>query len=164
MTITATAASLVVAVADDDQASIRDTLQGLDAPELRDLATWLARHVNADAPFTTTAKAALGSSTVEAVIEATAERFGTTVAVLKSTSRHREDVDVRHVAAYAARLCGGSLPQIGRALNQHHTTAMHAIGRIGETPTLRRYAEEIADRIGRHPVDETQDLTEVTAC
>ena len=148
------AAALVCAVADRDETIARKTLSGLTRPELRDLAVWLARHVNPDAPFTP--RYATPITAAEDCIKLAAARFATTPEDIKSTSRHREHVDPRHVAAYAARLCGASYVQIGRALRRDHTTAMAAVSRVGENARLRGIGTQIADAVGRHEAPEEE--------
>lgn len=146
--INQTAAQLVVAVSDRDDQAIRDTVHDLSRRELRDLAVWLARHVNPDLPFT--ARAALSpEEAIQDCIALTAEFFGVTPATLKSRSRRREHIDPRHVAQYAARLCGASFPAIGREFGQDHTTVINAVGRVGECSRLRRIAHRVADHVGR---------------
>ena len=58
----------------------------------------------------------------ESVIAATAERHGVEVADIRS--RRRAAVPAKKEAARALRDMGLSWPQIGRAMNCHHTSAI----------------------------------------
>jgi hypothetical protein len=64
---------------------------------------------------------------------------------LMSARRTCEIVRPRHVYSYlAARLTKASLPQIGRSLDQDHTTVMHAIKRTEARITIdREFAEHM---------------------
>ncbi|HKO27582.1 MAG TPA: helix-turn-helix domain-containing protein [Solirubrobacteraceae bacterium] len=81
-------------------------------------------------------------------VEHAARTFGVTVADIHSPSRRREKVDARAVACYAARLLGYSYVAIGRHVDRDHSTVMHAVSRVGETPRLRGIAERIAGPLG----------------
>lgn len=159
--LTQHAAALVCAVADRDEVGVMDAFRGLSPRQLRDLAVWLARHVNPDVPFAP--RILSHELAVEDCIRLTAKRYGTTPAVLKSTSRRRDHINIRHVAAYAARLCGGSFPQIGRALSRDHSTIMHSVGRVGEDARLRAAAHEIAAMVGRVAVDDDVEVIDPAA-
>lgn len=157
--LTAVAAALVVAVNDDEDQAAADALKGLARDELRELVVLLAKHVDPDRPFMAT-HARRPISRVEAAVKTcvaiTALRWGITVDELTGSSRRREVIDARHVAASAARFCGATYPLIGRALGgRDHTTAMHAVSRVGEDARLRRVALEVAETVGRaEPQDE----------
>lgn len=148
------AASLAVAVSDRDVDGIRKILDPLPAAELRALATYLASAVDIDAPFT---PVGVFGDCAEECVRLTAAHFQTTTAAMLSSSRRREHVDARCVAAYAARLCGASFPQIGRAIGKHHTTVMYLVSRAGEHPNLRHVANKVADKIGRGTDDDIVD-------
>jgi len=156
--INQTAAALVCAVSDRNHTDARTVLRDLSKSELRDLATWLAGHVDPDRPFT---PRALGADrATEECLTRAAAMFDTTVAAMKSGSRRPEHVRPRHVAIYAARLCGASFPQIGRAFGQHHTTVMYAVSRVGENPGMRRLAHELAEQVGRRDFNDVPDFHE----
>lgn len=146
------AAALVCGVADRDETAIRCTLRALSKQQLRDLAVWLARHVDPDVPFTP--RVVGPEAATRDCIDLAATRYGTTPEILRGLSRHREHIDPRHVAAYAARLCGASYPIIGRALNRDHSTIMAAVSRVGENARLRAVGKQIADAVGRHDIED----------
>lgn len=147
----ATATGLVQAVVDRDHVEIGYILGRLNERELRDLCVRLAGHVNIDLPLTVHPLSM--DRVLESCIRQAAHRFGTTTNVIRSESRKRHIIDARHVAIYAARLCGASYPLIGKAICRDHTTAMHACGRIGETPRLRLIAQQIAESVGRADIE-----------
>lgn len=149
------AAALICAIADTDDRAARLTLHGLSKGDLRELAIWLARHVDPDRPFIP--RFSERTSATEDCVKLAAARFGTTVEIVKGPSRFREHIEPRHVAAYAARLCGASYPTIGRALGgRDHTTAINAVARVGENARLRAIGTQIADAVGRHEAPEEE--------
>lgn len=151
LTNVAAATELVAAVADRDHIEIGYILGRLNERELRDLCVRLAGHVNIDLPLTVHPLSI--DRAIESCIRQAARRFGTTENVIRGESRKRHIIDARHVAIYAARLCGASYPVIGKAIRRDHTTAMYACGRIGETPRLRAIAQQIAESVGRADIE-----------
>lgn len=144
------AAALVVAVSDRDPIEIGTILAPLERRDLAALAVHLAGHVNADAPFTV--HSLTPHRAIELCVAETAEWFGLTPAALRSHNRRHEIIDARHVAMYAAHLCGGTYTQIGRQIGgRDHSTIINAVSRVGTRPHLRRAAVIIADKVGRGP-------------
>jgi chromosomal replication initiation ATPase DnaA len=133
------AAALVEAVAAEDSAAIAEILTTLDTPALYALAIVLADHA---APESTEGE------TLRNAVAIAARSFGTTVAVVLGSSRTREAVDARAVVAYVGWLLGISYSRVGREIGRDHSTVMHAVGRVGETPRLRTIAHGIAERLG----------------
>ena len=140
------AASLVVAVNDRDHVETGRLLTGLSMRELRSLCVRLAGHVNVDKPLQVSPMSR--ERVIESCITQASNAFGVSTIAIKSASRRREHIDARHVAAYAARLCGAPYASIGEAMNRDHTTIMNAVGRVGELPRLRGLAHQIATKVG----------------
>jgi chromosomal replication initiation ATPase DnaA len=65
-----------------------------------------------------------------------------------SGDRHQAALNARQVVCYVARLLGLSYSEIGREFEQHHTTIINAVVRVGETPRLRGIAASIAAELG----------------
>lgn len=59
---------------------------------------------------------------------------------VRGPSRASAVCDVRHTVAAVLRGLGWSFPQIGRALDRDHTSIMHAVKRVDESPVLRQIA------------------------
>lgn len=133
------AAALVEAVAAEDADAIAGILTTLDTPALYALAIVLADHA---APESTEGE------TLRNAIALSARAFGTTAAVALGSSRAREAVDARAVVCYVGWLFGISYSRTGREIGRDHSTVMHAVGRVGETPRLRGIAQSIAERLG----------------
>jgi len=65
------------------------------------------------------------------IMLAVCDRFGVTLAELRSHSRNALLVRARHAAMWAIRhQTSLSYPQIGRLFDRHHTSVMHAVARI----------------------------------
>lgn len=82
----------------------------------------------------------------ELVISRTAAAFGLRVAEIMDMSSHlRTTVRARHFAMLLLRESGFSYPEVGRAFNSDHTTAMHGIrqasNRLASDPRLREIVE-----------------------
>jgi chromosomal replication initiation ATPase DnaA len=133
------AAALVEAVEADDQAAVAEILTTLDVPALHALAIVLAAQ---SVPETTEGELLRGA------VAYAARSFGTTPATVLGSSRAREAVDARAVVAYVGWLLGVSYSRTGREIGRDHSTVMHAVGRVGETPRLRGIAQGIAERLG----------------
>ena len=58
----------------------------------------------------------------DAIIAAIAAEFGVTVPEIRS--RRRSVISAKREATRRLRLSGFSLPEIGKAMNCHHTTAL----------------------------------------
>lgn len=157
--LNAIAAALVVAVNDGHTDTAAASIRGLARDDLRKLVVRLAGHVDPDRPFIIpdpTSGPQHTEKAVHACVIHAATRWGLTPGEIVSTSRRREFIDARHVAAAAARFCGASFPQIGHVLRRDHTTAMNAVTRVGEDARLRRIALDIAKTVGRTPVLEDE--------
>jgi len=61
------------------------------------------------------------------IIEETCREFHVNRQELVEGGNHQSLVKVRMVVAYRAREAGYSLPQIGRAINRHHTSIIHLL-------------------------------------
>ena len=133
------ASALIEAVQDHDADTVADILTTLDVPQLHALAIVLADLSRPPA----SEDEHLGHA-----IDLAARVFRVPPAAITGPSRNRELVDARAVVCYAGRLLGGSYSGIGRHLGRDHSTVMHACGRVGETPRLRRIATDIAERLG----------------
>ncbi|MBM3736582.1 MAG: chromosomal replication initiator protein DnaA [Acidobacteria bacterium] len=89
--------------------------------------------------------------TIDAVIKATAERYGMHPHQLKHKSNQHQIAFPRQVAMYCAKeLTQASLPEIGRAFGgKHHTTVLHSINKIDgqrtSDPDLNRTINSIMD-------------------
>lgn len=152
MSLQARAAALVVAVNDDEHDAAVKAIRGMARAELCELAITLAGHVDPDRPFilTTDKPPRRVEQAGKACVVLAATRWGIAPAEVTGQSRQRECIDARHVAAAAARFCGASYPLIGQILGgRDHTTAMHAVSRVGEDARLRRIALEVAECVGR---------------
>jgi len=69
--------------------------------------------------------------TPELILEEVSAFYGVSVEKLKGSARTSDVVFPRQVAGFLMReLMGLSLPEIGKVLNQHHTTIMHGITRV----------------------------------
>jgi len=110
----------------------------------------------------------LGSSagqeivSLDAVLNATAEHYGLTVADLNSRKRTKVVAQARQLAMYLAReLTDASLPQIGAALGgRDHSTVVHGCAKIAELlPTNAVLAQDI--RIIRQQLSRPADLPPV---
>lgn len=65
--------------------------------------------------------------TIDSCITRAAQAYDVRPSYILGKSREREHVQARWHAARLMREEGLSLPQIGRALNRHHTTIMQAL-------------------------------------
>jgi chromosomal replication initiator protein len=88
---------------------------------------------------------------IEAVLRATAERFGLQPAQLKQKTNAHEISRPRQIAMYLCReVTGASLPEIGRHFGgKHHTTVLHAIRKVEEMrhqdPEINRLIHSLMD-------------------
>lgn len=144
-----TALALVAAVADWDAPEVTRLTANLDRGQMHALAVVLAAHVDLDRPITTDLPAPLTPNDLCArAIHIAAELYGVDADLITSHDRSRPALDARAVAMYATRLCGLSSPFIGARFNRDHSTVLHACGRVGETPRLRRAATRVAMQCG----------------
>lgn len=142
------AAALVCAVADHDPEEVERVLRGVT--DWHALAVVLAGHVPANSSLKV-----VGTLTPEAkaltILRAAAVQFGTTIAEIRSDSRHRVDLDARAVAQAAMRYAGLSSTFIGRQTCRDHSTVLTAAGRVGENARLRAVALSLAELVGDRP-------------
>lgn len=131
--------ALIAAVGADDQAAVAEVLTDLDTSELHALAIVLASYNTPGASETDLLRAATSQA---------AHRFGIPEDHIRSTSRRREALDARAVAMYVGYLLGISYSAIGREIGRDHSTVIHAVTRVGETPRLRGIAHNIAELLG----------------
>lgn len=88
---------------------------------------------------------------IEAVLRATAERFGLQPPQLKQKTNAHEISRPRQIAMYLCReVTGASLPEIGRHFGgKHHTTVLHAIRKVEEMrhqdPEINRLIHSLMD-------------------
>lgn len=147
------AAALVCAVADHDANEVARVLAGIT--DWHALAIVLAGHVPANSSLKV-----VGTLTPEAkaitILRAAAVQFGTTIAVIRSESRQRVDLDARAVAMAAMRYAGLSSTFIGRQTKRDHSTVLYAAARVGENERLRKVALSLAELVGERP-DELGD-------
>ena len=94
-----------------------------------------------------------GVGPIAALAHYAASQTGVSVAELRGASREARVVRVRFAVVWAARGLGASTPQIGRALNRDHTTAVAGIRRAGELrerdPLFRALTDELVARFGQ---------------
>lgn len=123
-----------------------DLISDLTESQLRNLALCLAAYCDP----TRILREVLDDpkDSVELTIAAASQRFGVTAAEVLGLGKRQELIDARHVAAYAARLYGMTSVAIGKAMNRDHTTILYGCARVGESPRLRRIAQDIAEAIG----------------
>lgn len=133
------ATALIAAVANHDEAAVAEVLTTLDVGELHALAIVLASY---QAPGSSEA------DLIRAGVTQAAQRFGIPEAHLRSSSRRQEALDARAVAMYVGWLLGISYSAIGREIGRDHSTVIHAVSRVGETPRLRGIAHNIAEMLG----------------
>lgn len=137
-----TAAALVCAVEDHDRKAVDQLLSSLTRSQLYGLTVVLAAHVDPERPFIANSRDP--DLAIRVISTAAAQRFGLNVHRIASRDRTRPALDARAVVCYAAHLTGMSSVLIGRHLNRDHTTILHAIGRAGADPRLRRIATALA--------------------
>lgn len=86
----------------------------------------------------------------QAALEIIAKELDTTVAKIRYQSRCGNYPRNRQIAAYVIKRVFSdlSLKEIASILNVgHHTTVIHSIKRIEDTPSLERVADEIIEKI-----------------
>lgn len=70
--------------------------------------------------------------------------LGVDVDRLLAPGRRQPVADARAVAHAASRRCGLTLPRIAGHYGQHHTTVMHSVEKVAESPQLRTATDLIA--------------------
>ena len=69
--------------------------------------------------------------TADLILEEVSSYYGVSIEKLKGSARTADVVFPRQVAGYLMRsMMGLSLPEVGKVLNQHHTTILHGITRV----------------------------------
>jgi len=116
-------------------AAVRRTHQN---PRLNEVAERVEAHVHER--YTR----ALSTEALEHAGRAAARAFGTEPAALMGSDLPRAASDARAVAMTAARLSGHSLTGIAGHFGCDHSTVLHAVRRIENTPPLRVVATQIA--------------------
>lgn len=96
---------------------------------------------------------------IDRCIAAAAAAHQVPASIIKSASRQRPHVRARWHAMHLLREVGFSLPEIGAALNRHHTSIMHGLAeqqrfrsegttRRSLLPTGRQYREDASSKEG----------------
>lgn len=141
------AAAFAALVAEANQSAIADTLDHMNAEQLRSLAIGLATKANA-AESAVGEVADVGPNRICAIAVATAaQSFGTTRDAVLSADRHRAVTDARAVAMTAARRVGMTLPAIAAYFGKDHTTVMYAQTKIANNPRLNAVCAQIVDQL-----------------
>lgn len=141
------AAAFAALVAEANQSAIADTLDHMNAEQLRSLAIGLATKANA-AESAVGEVADVGPNRICAIAVATAaQSFGTTRDAVLSADRHRAVTDARAVAMTAARRVGMTLPAIAAHFGKDHTTVMYAQTKIANNPRLNAVCAQIVDQL-----------------
>lgn len=73
--------------------------------------------------------------------------LGVDVDRLLVPGRQQPVADARAVAHAVARHCGLTLPRIAGHYGQHHTTVMHSVEKVAESPQLRTATDLIATHL-----------------
>lgn len=142
-----TAEALAKAVASYDRDAVASLLTPLDTRDLHTLAIVLADLAGPHLP-PPELDLDVPADLMEQAIAISARLFAADPTTVRYGYRTQPALDARHVAIHAAHLCGVPYAAIGRALGQDHTTAMHAVGRVGESARLRRAALRVAAECG----------------
>ena len=149
------AAAFAALVANANQSAVEDTLDQMNAEQLRALAIALATQVNA-AENATGEVADVGPDGICAIAIATAaQSFGTTRDAVLSADRHRAVTDARAVAMTAARRGGLTLPAIAAYFGKDHTSVMYAQNKVANNPRLNAVCARIVDQLDEHYAEPT---------
>ena len=144
------AAAFAALVGNGNQPAVEDTLDQMNAEQLRALAIALAIHVNA-AGNANGEVADVGPDGVCAIAIATAaQSFGTTRDAVLSADRHRAVTDARAVAMTAARRGGLTLTAISAAFGKDHTSVMYAQNKVANNPRLNAVCTRIVHQLEEH--------------
>lgn len=77
------------------------------------------------------------------MLERVAAHYGLSLTEILEKDRHKHTVDARHVAMWIARQHKWSFPEIARQMERDHSTVIHAVRRVMETPHLWAIAREL---------------------
>lgn len=88
------------------------------------------------------------TSTTRIMLAVTAA-YGVPVDDILGASRNRQVTRARHVAAWLLHDSGMSYSDVGRTLTRDHSTAMHSVARVLETPDLFEGARRIRAAMNR---------------
>jgi chromosomal replication initiation ATPase DnaA len=77
------------------------------------------------------------------VVRAAADLYGTTPEAIRGPARDKSIASARMVACWLLRQTGLSYPEIGRAVDRDHTTAIHACRVIDNDPTRLAIARQL---------------------
>lgn len=69
---------------------------------------------------------------IDRLLRCTAQAHNITQFAMRTSTRRKDVVAARWAFAEWARSEGYSLPVIGRAINKHHTTILHALRQVGD--------------------------------
>lgn len=154
------AAEFAALVAAGDQSVLEDTLDQMNAEQVRSLAISLATQVNA-AENEDGEMADFGPDGICAIAIATAApSFGTTRDAILSADRHRAVSDARAVAMTAARRGGLTFSAISTYFGKDHTSVMYAQDKVANNPRLNAVCARIVDQLDDHYANPTSVPTE----
>lgn len=147
-----TACDLVCAVGDRDHQRIHEILTSSNTEELYALAIVLAAMVPDDTNIDVLlARNGLeivptaGQRTVREAANITARYLDISPHAIFTRSRERKVLDARQVVCWVAADAGFSYSEIGRHIKRDHSSVMHAVSKVTQTPHL--YA--VANRVRR---------------
>ena len=105
----------------------------------------------------------MNSPTIRSIQERTALVFGIPIEAMTAKGRVRSLARARQAAMYLAwKLTGNGPSAIARAFNRHHTTIIHALGRVPqyrrEDPVFARRLALVADSL-HDPRDNAKKVT-----
>ncbi|KKM66248.1 hypothetical protein LCGC14_1483050 [marine sediment metagenome] len=94
----------------------------------------------------------MNSPTIRSIQERTALVFGVPIEAMTAKGRIQPLVRARQAAMYLSwKLTDNGPSAIARAFNKHHTTVIHALGRVPqyrrEDPKFKRKLELVADSL-----------------
>jgi len=148
------AAAFAALVANGSQSAVEDTLEQMNAEQLRALAIALATQVNSTAGATEDASGEVvdvGPDGVCAIaVGSAAQSFGTTRDAVLGADRHRAVTDARAVAMTAARRRGLTLTAIAAAFGKDHTSVMYAQNKVTNDPRLNAVCTRVVDQLDAH--------------
>lgn len=152
----ARAADLVMAVSEHDADAVAAVLQPMAQDELYALAVLLAANVSTATPLRI--ETDRQTSVCGEAIRRSARLYRVPPSAILGRQQTLEVLYARQVAMRAARLCGLSFPQIGKAFHRDHSTVMNACTRAGELTALRDASTRVAWAIlGEQPPTEMDD-------
>lgn len=77
------------------------------------------------------------------LVRAASELYGVTVEAIHGGDKSKSATAARMVSCWLLREAGMSYPEVGRSLNVHHTTAMHACRVIDGSPARLNMARSL---------------------